>query len=607
MNKEKYFRSTNYNLIMFFMQGAKLYFSLCIVFAALSSLFDMVAPQVIRITIDNVFGSVIPAEGSLINSFINYFGGKTFLQTHLWILALIIVISSLLKVLNQYLFRVTNAKASETFLKNMRDNLFIHIEKLPFEWHTANKTGDILQRTTTDVETVKNFFTEQLIALFRITLLLLSSIYFMIRMNISLTLLSLIPMPFILVYSLRYFKQVGERFRECDDNQDVLSSICQENLTGVRVVRAFGREKYELDKFQNQNSIYTALWEKMSRIMSRYWSTADFLSGMQVMLVVVIGAAYCVNSRMTSGEYLAFVAYNYKLIWPIRMLGRMLSEMSKAGVSIDRIKQIMDVEEENGDSDVKPSMNADIKFENVSFSYGKNKVLNNISLTIPAGTTLGILGGTGCGKSTLMLLLDKLFLLRKDEGRITIGDIDINDIDTQYLRQNIGFVLQESFLFSRSIADNIGITQKEIDIEDIRLAAKTASLDDSVMSFSKGYDTFVGERGVTLSGGQKQRVSIARMLTQNTPIMIFDDSFSAIDTETDMRIRHALEQKYGTATIILISHRLTTISKADNIIVMEHGCIVEQGTHEELIKNGGTYQKIYEIQSGVEEAVMNEN
>lgn len=607
MKKEKYFRSTNYDLIMYFMQGAKLYFSLCIVFAALSSLFDMVAPQVIRITIDNVFGSIAPANGSFINYVIDTLGGKVYLQTHLWILALIIVVSSLFKVLNQYLFRVTNAKASETFLKNMRDNLFIHIENLPYEWHTANKTGDILQRTTTDVETVKNFFTEQLIALFRITLLLLSSIYFMIKMNISLTLLSLIPMPFILTYSLRYFKQVGERFRECDENQDVLSSICQENLTGVRVVRAFGREKYELDKFQNQNSIYTILWERMSRIMSRYWSTADFLSGMQVMLVVAIGAAFCVNSRMTSGEYLAFVAYNYKLIWPIRMLGRMLSEMSKAGVSINRIKQIMDVEEENGESDIKPSMNADIKFENVSFSYGNNKVINNISFTIPAGTTLGILGGTGCGKSTLMLLLDKLFLLHKDEGKITIGGVDINDIDTKYLRENIGFVLQESFLFSRSIADNIGITQKEIDLEDIRAAAKTSSLDDAVMSFTKGYDTFVGERGVTLSGGQKQRVSIARMLTQNAPIMIFDDSFSAIDTETDMRIRHALEQKFGTATIILISHRLTTISKADNIIVMEQGSIVEQGTHEELVKNGGIYQKIYEIQSGVEEAVMNEN
>ena len=604
--KEKYYRSTNSKLIMYFMYGAKMYFFLCIVFAALSSLFDMVTPQIIRITIDNVFGEILPVSGSINQRLITYLGGKEFLKSNLWLLALIIVISSVLKVINQYLFRVTNAKASETFLKNMRDNLFIHIEKLPYKWHTANKTGDILQRTTTDVETVKNFFTEQLISLFRITLLLVSSIYFMIRMNLSLTLFSLIPMPVIFTYSWRYFKQVGERFRECDDNQDILSSICQENLTGVRVVKAFGREKYELDKFQSQNEIYTALWEKMSRIMSRYWSTADFLAGMQVMLVVVLGAVFCVTSKMSSGEYIAFVAYNYKLVWPIRMLGRMLSEMSKAGVSIDRIKQIMDMEEEQYTFGERPPMNSDIEFKHVSFSYGKNKVLNDISFSIPAGSTLGILGGTGCGKSTMMLLLDKLYLLTKGEGEIKIGELNIKDIETSYLRNNIGFVLQEPFLFSRSIADNISITNENIDLDVIRQASSASCLDDSVMSFAKGYETYVGERGVTLSGGQKQRVSIARMLVQNTPIMIFDDSFSAIDTETDMKIRKSLENMFGSATIILISHRLTTLSKADNIIVMEQGKIVEQGSHKELIHNGGIYQRIYEIQSGVEEAVMNE-
>ena len=589
------------------MNGAKIYFVLCIIFAALSSLFDMIAPQIVRITIDNIFGSVELSDSSFLGIVVKWLGGVDFLKKNLWILALCIIVSSLFLVISQYLFRVTNAKASETFLKNMRDSLFAHIERLPYEWHTSNKTGDILQRATTDVETVKNFFTEQLVALFRITLLLVSSLFFMIRMDVKLTLLSLIPMPIIFLYSLLYFKQVSDRFRECDDNEGILSSICQENLTGVRVVRAFGREKYELEKFQKQNLFYTSLWEKMSRIMSRYWSTADFLSGMQVMIVVVFGAVFCVNSHMSSGEYLAFVAYNYKLVWPIRRLGRMLSEMSKAGVSIDRIKQIMDVDEEDTKADRKPDLNKDIVFDHVSFSYGGNKVLDDVSFAIPAGTTLGILGGTGCGKSTLMLLLDKLYLLKKKDGSISIGDVNINDINTSYLRENIGFVLQESFLFSRSIAENISITDASLDIEDIREAAKAACLDDTVMDFTNGYDTFVGERGVTLSGGQKQRVSIARMLTRNTPIMIFDDSFSAIDTETDLKIRHSLESKFGTATIILISHRLTTLSKADNILVMEQGKVVEQGKHSELIHSGGIYQKIYEIQSGVEEAVLNEN
>ena len=604
--KTKYYRSSSSDLIMYFMNGAKVYFILCIIFAALSSLFDMVTPQVIRITIDNVFGEIVPEESSLISWTIGKLGGAIFLKDNLWILAMIVVLSSLLKVACQYFFRVTNAKSSEIFLKNMRDSLFLHIEKLPYEWHTSNKTGDILQRATTDVETVKMFFTEQLVSLCRISLLLVSSVIFMFRMNIKLTFLSLIPFPFMLMYSFRYFKQVSEHFRECDDNEGILSSICQENLTGVRVVRAFGREKYELDKFEKQNTFYTGLWEKMSHIMSRYWSTADFLSGIQVMIVVVLGASFCVHSKMSSGEYLAFIAYNYKLIWPVRMLGRMLSEMSKAGVSIDRIKQIMDQEEENGDAHEKPDMDQDICFDHVSFAYQKNKVLDDVSFVIPAGSTLGILGGTGSGKSTLMLLLDKLYILKDDQGTIRIGDKNINSVNTDYLRKNIGFVLQESFLFSRSIAENISITSPDIDIDMIREASRDACLDDTVMSFANGYDTFVGERGVTLSGGQKQRVSIARTIIRNTPVLIFDDSFSAVDTETDMKIRQSLEKRFRKATIIIISHRLTTLSKADNIIVMEQGRIVEQGRHSDLIHNGGIYQKIYEIQAGVEEAVLNE-
>ena len=310
---------------------------------------------------------------------------------------------------------------------------------------------------------------------------------------------------------------------------------------------------------------------------------------------------------MTSGEYVAFVAYNYKLVWPIRQLGRMLSEMSKAGVSIERIHEIMiEAEGEEKPTDTCPDLKQTISFENVSFSFDDNLVLDNVSFKIPYGSTLGILGGTGSGKSTLMMLLDKMYLLGEGQGRIRIGDTDINEISTAYLRSNIGFVLQEPFLFSRSISENIGITAEKIDIETIREAAGIAALDDAVMSFSNGYDTFVGERGVTLSGGQKQRVAIARMLTQKTPIMIFDDSFSAIDTETDAKIRNALEKRFGTGIIILISHRISTLSKADNILVLEHGTISEQGSHDELIHSGGLYQKIYDIQSGAEEAILND-
>lgn len=291
------------------------------------------------------------------------------------------------------------------------------------------------------------------------------------------------------------------------------------------------------------------------------------------------------------------------MVWPIRQLGRMISELSKAGVSIDRVAYIMNspVEEDAPDA-IEAPMDGDICFEHVNFAYeNAPQMLFDINFTMKAGTTLGILGGTGSGKSTMMLLLDKLYPLEENGGRITIGGTDIRKIKTSHLRRNIGMVLQEPYLFSRTIAENIGIASPALDMEAVRSAAAAAALDETITSFAQGYETMVGERGVTLSGGQKQRTAIARMLTNETPIMIFDDSLSAVDTQTDARIRHAISQRFGKASVILISHRITTLSAADKIIVLDRGRIAEEGTHDELKVAGGIYQKIYETQSGFEE------
>ena len=405
------------------------------------------------------------------------------------------------------------------------------------------------------------------------------------------------------MYSIYFHKKIHDGFMACDENEGKLSAMAQENLTGVRVVRAFGRERSEVDKFRKQNDQYTSLWENMARIMSRFWSSSDVLSGLQVMLVIVFGAYFCVRGSLTEGEYIAFITYNAQMVWPIRMLGRMISELSKAGVSIDRVFYIMNspVEQDDPEAEEAP-MDGDICFENVSFGYENSpEILHDISFTIPAGTTLGILGGTGSGKSTLMLLLDKLYLLEEGKGSITVGGRDIRKIKTEHLRRNIGMVLQEPYLFSRTIAENIGIVSPELDMEAVRAAARAASLDETITSFAQGYETMVGERGVTLSGGQKQRAAIARMLTTPTPIMIFDDSLSAVDTETDAKVRQAIRQRFGKASVILISHRITTLSSADKIIVLDRGRVAEEGTHEQLKHAGGIYQKIYEAQSGAKE------
>ena len=555
-------------LLWRFLKGSRGLFLLSMLCAALSSLADMLSPQIIRVTVDHVLGGKADIVNPFLASLVEALGGLSYLAEHLWVLAAALLLTAFAKVLALYGFRVSNTKASERLTKTMRDTL-----------------------CTSDIGTLKGFISEQMTSIFRIVILLVLSISFMAGMNPLLTLIACVPIPVILIYSLHFHRKIGEAFLQCDENEGKLSSMAQENLTGVRVVRAFGRERLERDRFYAQNEYYTGLWMKLARPMAQYWSTGDVLSGTQILLIVVFGSVFCLRGRMLAGEFIAFLSYAAMLTWPVRMLGRMIAEMSKAGVSIERIRYIMDspVEQDPPDA-LTPEISGDITFDHVSFR-------------VKAGTTLGILGGTGSGKSTMMLLLDKLYDLPADCGTISIGGVDIRDIDTRYLREHIGMVLQEPYLFSRSIAENIGITRETLDMEAVREAARAACLDETIQSFSKGYDTFVGERGVTLSGGQKQRAAIARMLTQQTPIMVFDDSLSAVDTETDARIRAALEARFGSASILLISHRITTLSKADQILVLENGRIVERGSHEELKDAGGIYQQICAIQSGTEEAV----
>jgi len=592
-------------LLWQFLEGSKRFFLMSIFCAGVTALADMLQPQIVRAAVDCAIGGKEGDFPGFVMDFVNRIGGFAYLGKNLWIMAVFVIAVAAVQVLSQYAFRVFNTKASETLVKTMRDQLFSHIQHLPFSWHMKNKTGDIIQRCTSDIDTTKNFLSEQLTSVFRIVLLLVLSITFMVSMHPVLTWIALLPTPIIILYSFQFHKKVHEGFLDCDENEGKLSAMAQENLTGVRVVRAFGRERAEIDKFAAQNDHYTALWEKMAKVLSRFWSVSDVLSGIQVMLVIVFGAYFCVHGNLNEGEYIAFISYNSMMVWPIRQLGRMISEMSKAGVSIDRVAYIMDSPIEQDDPDAFDApMDGDICFEHVNFAYDNApQMLHDIHFTMKAGTTLGILGGTGSGKSTLMLLLDKLYLLDENSGRITIGGTDIRKIRTDHLRRNIGMVLQEPYLFSRTIAENIGIVSPELDMEAIRSAAAAAALDETITSFAAGYETMVGERGVTLSGGQKQRAAIARTLTSQTPILIFDDSLSAVDTETDAKIRQAITQRFGKASVILISHRITTLSAADKIIVLDRGRIAEEGTHEQLKCAGGIYQKIYETQNGSREVI----
>lgn len=590
----------NYYLIWHFLKGCRGLFLCALITSAFMTLTEMIIPQMIRIAIDNCIGNNEPSLPSFIHSLIERMGGYQYLGKNLWIIALAISVVALFRAVFTYLFRLSNTWGSEIMVKSMRDELFHHIEHLPFSWHMSHKTGDIIQRCTSDIDTLRSFVEEKLSSLLRVLMLLIFSMTFMILMNPILALIAFIPIPLIVMYSVRFHKQLMPGFMECDINEGILSDKAQENLTGVRVVRAFGQEQREQEGFVKHNKFYTSLWVNMAKTMSRFWSVTDVLCGSQIMLVAIFGAILCVKGKMYPGEYIAFCSYNAILSWPIRELGRMIIDLSKTGVSLQRIKEILDADKEETPSDsLTPPIQGDIVFDHVSFSYKDGPfVLDDVSFTMKGGTTLGILGGTGSGKSTLVLLLDKLYDLPNPCGTISIGGIDIRKISSEHLRKNIGMVLQEPYLFSRSLKENISITEDSIDMDKVQSSAKAACLDSAISDFTKGYDTFVGERGVTLSGGQKQRTAIARTLLAHPPIMIFDDSLSAVDTETDEKIRTALEKEFGTASIILISHRITTLNKADQVIVLDKGKIAEIGTPEELKTSGGIYQKIYEIQTG---------
>ena len=611
MNKrtdgQQYF-DTPVALIRYFLKGSIGVFVLSMVFASAVSFLDMVLPRIISFTVDSVIADKAPDLPAFVVVRLEAAGGVELLRSRPVLIAAAVLAVAITGAIFRYLFRYFNEVAAERFVKKMRDSLYGKIQRLPYAWHGRNSTGDIIQRCTSDVETIKVFVSEQLTSLVRVIVLIALAVSFMAGINGTMTAAASLFIPIVIGYSLFFYAKIGNAFEKADTEEGRLSAIAQENLTGVRVVRAFGRESYERERFEKQNSYYTGFWIHLMRILSLNWVTGDVMTGLQYLLVNIMGAVFCVNGRITAGEFIAFVSYNSLLIWPVRSLGRVISEMSKAGISLDRLRYIMNAEEEkNPENALRPPMDRDIRFENVSFSYGdgSGEAVSDVSFEVPAGTTLGILGGTGSGKSTLMYLLERLYPLEEGQGRILIGDADIAQIDQEWLRAQIGMVLQEPYLFSRTIAENIAITSGSYKDKDIRRASKTADLLETVDHFPSGFETFVGERGVTLSGGQKQRTAIAQMLIRQCPIMIFDDSLSAVDAETDARIRAALRKDTGDATVILIAHRITTIMHADQILVMDKGRIRERGTHEELLALGGTYRKIYDLQmAGSEEYAL---
>ena len=559
-------------------------------------------PLVLAETIDAVIGQKRPlAIPGFLGRWVEQLGGREFLVRNLWIMGLAMLLLSVVGGAFQFLRGKWMAEASESIAKTMRDKLYRHLQTLPFDYHVKAETGDLIQRCTSDVETIRRFLSSQVIEMFRSVLMIVVALVIMLRMNKLMTLMSMVLIPPLFAFAFLYFKWVVKSFRAADEAEGRMSAVLQENLTGVRVVRAFGREQYEVDKFTRVNN---ALHDKAIRVndlLAVYWSGSDLMSMIQTGITLVFGVFMAARGKLLVGEMTVFVSYISMLLWPIRQLGRILSDMGKSLVAFDRIDEILTQKsEEDAPDAIDAPIDRDIEFRHVGFEYEeKNPVLKDVSFTVKRGQTVAILGATGSGKSTLMNLLQRLYDVKR--GEILIGGVNINKIRKKYLRAHIGLILQEPFLYSRTVRNNVRIVKPDAPDDEVFEVTRTASAPEFIESFEKGYDTPVGERGVTLSGGQKQRVAIARTLLKDNDILIFDDSLSAVDTETDAAIRLALKEKKQGMTTFIISHRLTTLAEADFIIVLEDGRVAQQGTHDELIHQKGLYQRIYQIQSALEE------
>ncbi|MDR2356915.1 MAG: ABC transporter ATP-binding protein/permease [Oscillospiraceae bacterium] len=578
--------------------GCKRRFAAAILASVAGLIMSFLTPQVVGFTVDTVLGGAAAARAGVSGWLAETLGGVERLRSSLIICALGVAACAAAAAAFNYISRSQLAIGTERFIKRLRDRLFSHTQRLPLEWHAKNMTGDVVQRCTSDVETARRFVSEQFIEVIHTVILAAIALAVMFGMNATLAVAAAVFMPVILGYSLFFGARVSRRFRLCDEAEGELMATVQENLTGVRVVRAFGREKFELDRFDIRNDALAEKWIKLGLTLGVYWSLGDVISAAAVLAVTAAGAYLAASGRLSLGDFLIFLYYTLMISGPVRQLGRTLSEMSKAVVSLRRVADILNAPVETDETGApRPPLDGDIVFDSVSFAYGRQPALRGVSFTARGGAVLGILGATGAGKSTVTYLLSRLYELPEGCGSITIGGVDVRRIDRQYLRRNIGLVLQEPALFSKTIFENIDIASRTGRLDAARKSARAAAIDSDITAFKDGYDTLVGERGVTLSGGQKQRVAIARALMLGAPVIVFDDSMSSLDMRTDALIRESLRRSTRGATVIMISHRVSTLMTADSIVVLDGGRVAETGTHGELLKKNGIYRRVYDMQS----------
>jgi len=585
-----------------YMKGLRARYLLGMSTSIVSQAAVVLAPIIIKITVDNILSNQA-YQNSYQEGFVNLLGGREFLRGNLWLLGLAIFIVYLVRGLATFLRMYICPTTAEEATKKIKDRMYDTIQRLPYAEQKRLETGDLIQRCTSDIDTVRRLLAQQLPDVFTSGFLLIISVAMMVSLNLKLALLSIGILPISFVIAVIFFKRIKDKFDVYEEAESKLTVNLQETLSGVRIVKAFGMESYEKGKFDERNEGFRLIDFDLLMNFANYWTIADFLSYLQIAFVVIAGTVFAYRGDITVGTMIAFISYVNSLVWPVRNMGRILTEMSKTSVSVGRIEEIINSPIENLYENGKEyEIKGDIEFQNVDFKYddGTDHVFKDVSFKVNKGQTLALIGPTGSGKSSMVALLARLH--EYNSGSIKIDGVELKDIDKGLIRENVGIVLQEPYLFNKTVGENIKLARPNVADEKMYEASKISSIHRDITGFDKQYDTVVGEKGISLSGGQKQRIAIARTIIRETPIMIFDDSLSAVDTETDIMIREALKSSNKESTRIIITHRISTAMDADIILVLDGGRIIERGTHSELLKMGGMYKRIYDIQNMLETA-----
>ncbi|MDB6094626.1 MAG: transporter related [Verrucomicrobia bacterium] len=600
------------------MRGNRLRYCLALACVVLATFLAYGVPLIGSVTIDYAVGGKVvgPETPALIAAVLRALGGAEHLRTHLWLAPVAMVLLSLASGIFNYLKGWQASLASDGIARQLKDQLYDHLNHLPARHHDRAETGDLVQRCTSDVETARQFLAAQVMEIGTALILAVTALPLLVSLSVPMTLVSFSLIGPLIFYAYFYFRKVKQAFKDVDEAEGALTAVIQENLTGIRVVRAFARQEFERAKFAVPNALYRDRSLRLIRLMSWYWSISDVVALCQLGLTLLVGAQWIVEGRLTVGMLFAFMSYLSIMLWPLRQMGRILTDLGKTAVALTRIREILAVQREADSAPVAPApppetdlaapITGRISVRDLHFHHAASGLpvagrgaLNGVSFDIQPGESLAILGPSGSGKSTLLHLLLRLY--DYSEGSIRFDGRELSSLPRKWLRAQVGVVMQEPFLFSKTLRDNLRLGRGDAPDQEIEAAARAASIHDTILSFEQGYNTLIGERGITLSGGQRQRVAIARAVLKRPPLLILDDAMSAIDAETESIILDALRERRGRATTLVIAHRLSTLAHADRVIVLDHGRIIQTGTHAELSAQDGLYRRLWQIQTNVED------